>query len=191
MTNFINLKRHLRMIMKTTMSRLSGLFLALILIVSNLTASSTASAAPVKAPAFTAVTVDGKPISSADLRGKAYFVNFFATWCPPCRSEIPDMVAVQKAWAPKGFTFIGIAVNETEPSVKNFMKSNGITYPVIMATPALVQAYNRYVDGGITGIPTTFVVDASGNLTNVFVGPRSKAAFEQIIRASIARKQGK
>ncbi|MCE1273556.1 MAG: TlpA family protein disulfide reductase [Chlorobiaceae bacterium] len=177
--------------MKPYLSRMSGLLVALILVISSITVSGTASAAPVKAPAFTGVTVDGKPISSADLKGKAYIVNFFATWCPPCRSEIPDMVAVQKAWAPKGFTFIGIAVNETVPSVKSFMKSNGITYPVIMATPALVQTYNRYVEGGITGIPTTFVIDASGNMTNVIVGPRSKAAFEQIISTSIAKKPGK
>jgi thiol-disulfide isomerase/thioredoxin len=177
--------------MKITISRVSALFTALILILASLTPSRPAGAAPVAAPVFTAVTVDGKPVSSASLKGKAYIVNFFATWCPPCRSEIPDMVLVQKAWASKGFTFIGIAVSEKEPDVKSFMKSNGINYPVVMATPALVKSFNRYVDGGITGIPTTFVIDASGNLTNVIIGPRSKAAFEQIISSSIAKKQGK
>jgi peroxiredoxin len=101
------------------------------------------------------------------------------------------MVAVQKAYEAKGFTFIGIAVNETEPSVKSFIKSKGITYPVLMATPALVGAFNRYVDGGITGIPTSFVVDSSGNLTDAMVGPRSKEMFEKIINTSISRKPGK
>lgn len=177
--------------MKKNMFRPSVLLLVLVFIVSNLMVSTRAMAAPVKAPAFSAVALDGRTISSANLKGKAYIVNFFATWCPPCRAEIPDMVLVQKAWETRGFTFIGIAVNETEPSVKAFIKSNGINYPVIMATPTLVQTYNRYVEGGISGIPTTFVVDASGNLTNVIVGPRSKAAFEQIIGNSIARKQAK
>lgn len=177
--------------MKINTSRLSGFILSLILVTASLTLTVPASAVPVKAPAFTAVTVDGKPFTTASLKGKAYIVNFFATWCPPCRSEIPDMVAVQKVWAAKGFTFIGIAVNETEPAVKGFMKSNGINYPVIMATPALVQSFNRYVEGGISGIPTTFVVDISGNLTGVIVGPRSKETFEQIISTSLSNKQGK
>lgn len=177
--------------MKSPLIRLNRVLLATFVLFSCLIVSGPAMAAPVKAPAFSAVTIDGKPISSADLKGKAYIVNFFATWCPPCRAEIPDMVAVQKAWAPKGFTFIGIAVNETEPSVRSFMKSNGITYPVVMATPTLVQTYNRYVNGGISGIPTSLVVDASGNLTGVIVGPRDRATFEQIISAAVAKKRVK
>jgi thiol-disulfide isomerase/thioredoxin len=174
--------------MHPTLIRLNSLLLATIVIFSFITLSPRAVAAAVKAPAFSAVAIDGKAISSADLKGKAYIVNFFATWCPPCRAEIPDMVAVQKAWAAKGFTFIGIAVNETEPSVRSFMKANGITYPVVMATPALVQTYNRYVNGGISGIPTSLVVDASGKLTGVMVGPRDRAAFEQIIGNAVAKK---
>jgi thiol-disulfide isomerase/thioredoxin len=177
--------------MKKITSPLAVLFLTVILFAANLMASGNAMAAPVQAPSFSGVTIDGKPFSSASLKGKAYIVNFFATWCPPCRSEIPDMVAIQKVYAARGFTFIGIAVNETEPSVKSFMKSNGITYPVLMATPALVSTFNRYIDGGITGIPTSFVVDSSGNVTQAMVGPRSRAMFEQIINTSISHKSGK
>jgi len=177
--------------MKKITSSLAVCCLALILFATNLMAAGKAAGAPAQAPSFSGVTIDGKPFSSASLKGKAYIVNFFATWCPPCRSEIPDMVAVQKAYEAKGFTFIGIAVNETEPSVKSFIKSKGITYPVLMATPALVGAFNRYVDGGITGIPTSFVVDSSGNLTDAMVGPRSKEMFEKIINTSISRKPGK
>ncbi len=175
--------------MKRIQSRFKALCASLLILLAGIMISSPLSAAPVKAPAFSGVTMDGKPFSSSSLAGKAYIVNFFATWCPPCRAEIPDMVAAQKAWEAKGFTFVGIAVNETVPSVKGFMKSNGITYPVLMANQGIVQAFNRYVDGGISGIPTTFVVDASGNLTNVIVGPRDKAAFDQIIRASLPRNK--
>jgi thiol-disulfide isomerase/thioredoxin len=177
--------------MKITSFRRHGFIPALILVFVSLSLARPAMAAPVKAPAFTAVTIDGKQISSASLNGKAYIVNFFATWCPPCRAEIPDMVAIQKIWAPRGFTFIGIAVNETEPAVKGFMKSNGINYPVVMATPALVSSFNSYVEGGISGIPTTFVVDANGNIATVFIGPRSREAFDQVIKASVAKRQGK
>uniref|UniRef100_UPI0001E30688 Thiol:disulfide interchange protein, thioredoxin family protein n=1 Tax=Chlorobaculum tepidum TaxID=1097 RepID=UPI0001E30688 len=150
--------------------------------------SAQADARPTPAPSFSGVTVDGKPFSSASLKGKAYIVNFFATWCPPCRSEIPDMVQVQKTWASRGFTFVGIAVNEQLPNVKNYMKTQGIIYPVMMATPELIRAFNGYIDGGITGIPTSFVIDASGNVSGVIVGPRSKADFDRIVKMALGAK---
>lgn len=174
--------------MKRITAPFAVLMAALMVFAASLTFSAQASAAPPPAPAFSGVTVDGKPFSSSSLKGKAYIVNFFATWCPPCRSEIPDMVQIQRAWQSKGFTFIGIAVNEKVPNVKNFMRQNGMTWPVMMATPELIRAFNGYIDGGITGIPTTFVVDASGRVTGVIVGPRSKAEFDQIIRTALSAK---
>ncbi|MBN1278313.1 MAG: TlpA family protein disulfide reductase [Chlorobium sp.] len=133
------------------------------------------------APAFSGTGMDGKTVSSGQLAGKAYIVNFFASWCPPCRAEIPDMVELQKKYGVKGFTFIGAAVNENEVSIKKFMKANGITYPVILADQKIVSAYSRYVPGGLRSIPTTFVVDRSGKITRVFSGVRSKADFEKMI----------
>ncbi|NTU53051.1 MAG: TlpA family protein disulfide reductase [Chlorobiaceae bacterium] len=153
--------------------------------------SADAFAAQSSAPSWSGISVDGKPISTSSLKGKVYIVNFFATWCPPCRAEVPDMVQVQKAWASKGFTFVGIAVNETLPSVKAFMASNGITYPVLMANSDVVRAYSDYIPGGITGIPTSFIIDASGNVTSVIVGPRSKSAFDQIIKTAFTSKPGR
>jgi len=174
--------------MKRITAPFAALMAALMVFAASLTFSAQAIAASAPAPTFSGVTVDGRPFSSSSLKGKAYIVNFFATWCPPCRSEIPDMVQIQRAWESKGFTFVGIAVNEKVPNVKNFMKQNGMTWPVLMATPELIRAFNGYVDGGITGIPTTFVVDASGRLTGVIVGPRSRAEFEQIIRTALSAK---
>lgn len=156
------------------------------LVAAQLSTSATARAATtMPAPAFSGVTVDGKPISSASLKGKAYIVNFFASWCPPCRAEIPDMVKVQQKYASRGFTFVGVAVNEKVPNVRNFMKQNGMTWPVLMATPALIRAYDGMIAGGITGIPTSFVVDASGRVTGAIVGPRSLEQFERIVNASL------
>jgi thiol-disulfide isomerase/thioredoxin len=174
--------------MKRITSSFAALMAALMVFTASLIFSAEASAAPPPAPAFSGVTADGRPFSSASLRGKAYIVNFFATWCPPCRSEIPDMVKVQREWEARGFTFVGIAVNEKVPNVKNFMRQNGMTYPVMMATPELIRAFNGYIDGGITGIPTTFVVDASGRLTGVIVGPRSKAEFDQLVKTALNAK---
>jgi len=189
--NFCKIILTKRTVMKRITLSLAALCMALILMFSQFIPSSTAVASTVPAPSFSGLTVDGRQFSSSSLKGKAYIVNFFATWCPPCRAEIPDMVAVQKAYASQGFTFVGIAVNEKVPNVKSFMSRNGITYPVLMATPDLIRAFNGYIDGGISGIPTSFVVDASGMVTGVIVGPRSKSQFEQIIRSSISAKAGK
>ncbi len=172
--------------MKSVPSRFALAVAAALLLVASFALPRPASAAPAKAPVFSLLTVDGRQLSSASLAGRPYIVNFFASWCPPCRAEIPDMVRVQKEWAPKGFTFVGIAVNERLPDVRAFMQRNGITYPVAMATPALVGSFSRHIEGGITGIPTTFVVDAGGNVVAVFVGPRSKEAFDQAIRSAFS-----
>jgi thiol-disulfide isomerase/thioredoxin len=173
--------------MKRITTAFTALGVALMIFAAQCVFPGNANAAAT-APSFAGVTVDGKPFSSSSLKGKAYIVNFFATWCPPCRAEIPDMVKVQRAWESKGFTFVGIAVNEQVPNVKNFMRSNGMTYPVMMATPELIRAFNGYIDGGITGIPTTFVIDSTGKLTGVIVGPRSKAEFDQLVKTALNAK---
>ncbi|EAT58598.1 Alkyl hydroperoxide reductase/ Thiol specific antioxidant/ Mal allergen [Chlorobium ferrooxidans DSM 13031] len=140
------------------------------------------------APAFSAVTLDGKAIGSAQLAGKAYIVNFFASWCPPCRAEIPDMVALQNQYSRNGFTFIGIAVNETAPTIKSFITGNRISYPVVMSDDQLLGSFGRFVpDGQIKAIPTSFVVNASGRVTQVITGGKSKAEFEKIILAALKK----
>ena len=153
----------------------------------KLLASSPAEGVP-PAPAFSVVSLDGKTVGSANLVGTTYIINFFASWCPPCRSEIPDMVALQNQFGRKGFTFIGVAVNETEPTIREFIKKNRITYPVVMANEPIVNAFSRYVDGGIRAIPTSFVVNSSGRITQVITGARSKEVFEKIIFENL-RKQ--
>ncbi|MEI7787976.1 MAG: TlpA disulfide reductase family protein [Chlorobiaceae bacterium] len=136
---------------------------------------------PPPVPAFSVVSLDGKTVGSANLTGTTYIVNFFASWCPPCRSEIPDMVVLQNQYGRKGFTFIGVAVNETEPTIREFIKKNKINYPVVMANEQIVNAFSRYVDGGIRAIPTSFVVNSSGKISQVITGARSKEVFEKII----------
>lgn len=172
-------------------SALMGLVLAMLLLAGRAFHHADATAASQRAPSFTAVTLDGRPLSSTSLKGKAYIVNFFASWCPPCRTEIPDMVALQKVYEKEGFTFVGVAVNESEPNIRSFMQKNGITYPVIMVTQELVDAYGRHVDGGLNGIPTSFVINSSGMLTGVIIGPKNREAFDQIIRTAIGRKVAK
>jgi len=141
------------------------------------------------APGFAARSLDGKAVESTQFVGNVYIVNFFASWCPPCRAEIPDMVALQQQYGRKGFTFIGVAVNETEPAIRDFIIKNKISYPVVMADDKIVSAFSRYVSGGFNAIPTSFVVNSSGRMTQVITGGRSKEVFEKIIVDALKKPQ--
>jgi thiol-disulfide isomerase/thioredoxin len=133
------------------------------------------------APSFSVTGIDNRTITSQSLAGKAYIVNFFASWCPPCRAEIPAMVALQKAYQSKGFTFVGLAVNESGSTIQKFSKANGINYPVALADSRIIGDYGRFIDGGIRAIPTSFIVDKSGHIVGIISGSRDKAYFEAVI----------
>jgi thiol-disulfide isomerase/thioredoxin len=85
------------------------------------------------APDWQLSDVDGKPVKLSDFKGKVIILDFWATWCPPCRAEIPGFVLLQKKYADKGFTVIGVSLDEQGPSVvKSFMRSFGMNNPVVM-----------------------------------------------------------
>jgi cytochrome c biogenesis protein CcmG/thiol:disulfide interchange protein DsbE len=133
-----------------------------------------------QAPAFALKSAtDGKVMKLADLKGKVVIVDFWATWCPPCRAEIPDFVALQKQYGAKGLQIVGVSVDKggTDGVVK-FMKENHINYPILMSDPSAEAAY-----GGIRAIPTTFLIDRKGNMVHKFIGGTEKAAFEKEIKA--------
>ena len=125
---------------------------------------------------------DGKTISFKEFtKNKVVFLNFWATWCPPCRKEIPDIIQLNKELSGKDFVVIGIAGergNNIEANLKAFMKSKGITYLTLLASQD--QLSNAY--GGISGIPTTFIIDKKGNITERLVGGRDKETFMQSIK---------
>jgi peroxiredoxin len=142
----------------------------------------TVGAAPQSAALeFTAVSLDGKSVSSSQFLGKAYIVNFFASWCPPCRAEIPDMVALQAKYSSKGFTFIGVGYKDTNSAIRDFTAKMQVNYPVVIADDKLATVFSAYTKGEIRAIPTSFVVDSSGRVTQVITGGLSKEAFEKII----------
>ena len=129
------------------------------------------------APEFTGRDITtGKDLSLKDFRGKAVLVNFWATWCPPCKAEIPDLIELQKKYGDR-FTVIGASVDQDGvDGVKAFVKKYQITYPVIMATPDMVNQY-----GGISAIPTSFVVSKKGEAAVKIVGFRNKSQYEEIL----------
>ena len=130
------------------------------------------------ASSFTLTSLEGKTVSLSDFKGKVVLLNFWATWCPPCRAEIPDLIALQKEYGKRGLVILGISVDQGGvEGVRSFVNTAGINYTVLSANRTVVKAY-----GPIRGIPTSFLVDREGNIADRFSGYREKAVFEGAIR---------
>jgi cytochrome c-type biogenesis protein CcmF len=118
------------------------------------------------APDFTLTLLDGSPFSLSDQRGKVVVLNFWASWCPPCEEEAPDLQAVWEEYGEKGVTFVGIAYKDEEAAVRDFLSGHGITYPVgLDPTGRVAELY------GITGVPETFILDGEGRVVRFYIGP--------------------
>ncbi len=130
-----------------------------------------------KAPAWKLKDLQGKEVSSADFKGKVVVIDFWATWCPPCRAEIPGYIALQKKYADKGLVILGVSVDEDGAKVvAPFAKAKGINYKMLLFTDDVVAAF-----GGIEGIPTTFLIDRDGNIRDKKVGMAEEADYEKLI----------
>jgi len=124
------------------------------------------------APGFTLTLLDESTMSLSDLHGQVAVINFWATWCPPCEDEMPDLQAVWEEYREEGVVFVGITFQDEEAAVREIASCFDITYPLGMDVgDRIFTAY------GSTGVPETFVVDAEGNVAYVHIGP---AAAEQL-----------
>ena len=121
---------------------------------------------PMEVPGFTVTDLDGRTVSFADLKGKVVLVNYWATWCPPCRAEIPDLIRLQDKYRD---TLVVLGISEDEEAspqeVKAFAVAQKMNYPVIMTTPALKKIFK-----GVSALPTTFVIDPEGKVRQRHVG---------------------
>jgi thiol-disulfide isomerase/thioredoxin len=133
---------------------------------------------PDAAPEFQLDGLDGKPLSLASERGKVVLLNFWATWCGPCRAEIPDLIALQEKYAGK-LQIIGLTVDEDDAEVvKEAVARTRINYPVAMTSPEI-----RFKYGGIAALPTSFVLDTQGRVVQKHEGLRDPLLYETEIRA--------
>ncbi len=128
------------------------------------------------APDFSLADSNGKTLSSADFKGKVVILDFFASWCPPCREEIPDFIALQNTYRDKGFSMVGISLVDPKET-KSFAASMGINYPVAADDGKVSGFY-----GPIRSIPTTFVIGKDSVVKKVYIGYRPKEVFEQDIQ---------
>jgi thiol-disulfide isomerase/thioredoxin len=128
---------------------------------------------PAAAPHFVARDLDGHELSTASLRGKVVIINFWATWCGPCRAEIPDLVALQQKYRDR-MQVIGISQDESAPEVvRRFAAQFHINYPVVMMTPELEKLFP-----GIGALPTSFIVDRESRIVQKHVGMLRAATTE-------------
>jgi thiol-disulfide isomerase/thioredoxin len=126
--------------------------------------------------AFSLPDLAGATIDTAAWRGKVTMVNFWGTWCPPCRAEIPDLIALQRRYA-DGLQIIGIADDVSDAVVLEFARQHGINYRLAMITDELRSAFR------IRALPTTVIVDREGRVVQKHVGLQSPVVLEQEVRA--------
>ncbi|MDI6766736.1 MAG: TlpA disulfide reductase family protein [Bacteroidota bacterium] len=133
------------------------------------------------APNFSWKDQSGKTIDFDSFRGKVTLINFWATWCGPCKREIPDLIALSKEMADKNVKFLGISTDRGSNAieeVRSFVADKGISFQIVISNEDIEEAY-----GNVRVIPTTFLIDANGKIAQTIVGVRSKEQFAEAINA--------
>jgi thiol-disulfide isomerase/thioredoxin len=131
---------------------------------------------PQPMPAFLVNDIDGAPVSTATWKGKVVLLNFWATWCPPCRAEVPMLVDLATRYKDR-VQIVGVSLDDGPEEVKAFVKDQGINYPVVMASREILAEY-----GGVPALPTLFVVNPDGNVVQKHEGLYSRELYETEVR---------
>lgn len=137
------------------------------------------------APDFELQSLDGNSVHLSDFRGKAVLLNFWATWCEPCKIEMPWFVDLQKQYGPEGLQVVGIAMDDASPQdISKFAKDLGVNYPILIGKEAVGTAY-----GGVQFLPSTFYIGRDGKVIDKIFGLKSKSEIENDIKKALAEGQ--
>ena len=133
------------------------------------------------APDFTLQSLDGKTMRLSDFRGKAVLLNFWATWCGPCKIEMPWFVELQNQYASQGFQIVGVAMDDaSKEDISKFAKDMGVNYPILIGKESVGDEY-----GGVPALPETFLIGRDGKIVDKILGLRGKAEIEDAIKKAL------
>ena len=144
--------------------------------------SSPRSALRPIAPQFSLTDLNGQRLALSDYRGKVILLDFWATWCAPCRAEIPRFVEWQNRYGQRGLQVIGISMDDTQGPVTTFSRKLGIDYPVALGNTRVAEDY-----GGILGLPVNFVIDRDGRIYQKHTGTADLAALENDLQSLLSQ----
>jgi thiol-disulfide isomerase/thioredoxin len=150
--------------------------------------TSTAAGAPANngiAPDFTLQSLDGQNIRLSEYRGKAVVLNFWATWCEPCKIEMPWFVEFQKQYGPDGLQFVGVAMDDASPKdISEFARNMGVNYPILIGKEAVGDQY-----GGIPFMPETFYIGRDGKIVDKILGLKGRGEIEGDIKKILSQSK--
>jgi len=133
------------------------------------------------APDFSLESLDGPTMRLSDFRGKAVLLNFWATWCGPCKIEMPWFVELQRQYGPQGFQIVGVAMDDaSKQDIAKFAKDMGVNYPILIGKESVGDAY-----GGVPGLPESFFIGRDGKIVDKIVGLEGKSEIESAIKKAI------
>jgi peroxiredoxin len=133
------------------------------------------------APAFSLNTLDGRSVKLSDFRGKVVLLNFWATWCAPCRVEMPWLVDFYSRYQAQGLEIVGVSVDDARDKVGTFIRAKNINYTIVLKDEAVADAY-----GGLRFLPQSFFIGRDGKIIKQTYGVRGKDEFEKDIREALA-----
>jgi len=132
---------------------------------------------PVPAPAWKLKDLDGNVVSSDQFKGKVVVLDFWATWCGPCRSEIPGYIRLQKKYAKDGLVIVGASTSDLGPDVvKKFVEDHGMNYQIVVGGEDIAPAF-----GGLEGYPTTFIINRDGMIVDKKLGALETDEYEKLL----------
>lgn len=142
---------------------------------------STRSTQKPLAPDFTLSQLDGKPLTLSSYRGKVVLLDFWATWCVPCREETPHFVELQQNYGDRGLQIIGVSMDDGPEPVGPFVQQFHVNYPVVIGTARTGEMY-----GGVLGLPIAFLIDREGRIVSKHIGATDAAVFDKDVSQLLA-----